>query len=281
MPLTTRYIAALHLARDAGMRAHEFYGHGRLMADAPAKLQEYATRCVGTLRVLIRDKLAAAFPGDAIIADGPAAASQHLPERSWIVEPIVGTRNFLRGIPFYAIALAYLEHDQCEIATVYDPEHDELFHARRGEGAFCEHAGGDTRLAVASCEKPHRALVCLADDDGAPDPAFLMIRHELMDLGVAVRALGADALALANVAAGRSDGFVGLHLDARRIAAGTLLVEEAGGCTLHGRHADGERAQAPLIACAPGIARVFSDLSHPWELRSGPVPRTREASLVH
>jgi myo-inositol-1(or 4)-monophosphatase len=281
MPLTTRYMAALHLARDAGALAHELHGHARFVAAEPATREDYALRCIGTLRALMRDTLARAFAGDAIIEDGSAGRLERLPERAWITAPIVGARNFRRGIPFYAIALAYVEHDQCEIGVVYDPEHDELFHARRGDGAFCEHGGCDERLRIAACEAPQRALVCLADDNGAPEPAYLMIRHELMDLGAAVREMGADALALAHVAAGRCDGFVGLRVDARRNFAGMLLVEEAGGSVYQAKHADRERAQGVLLATAPGIAHALSDLAQPWEVRRAAAATTPAFASVH
>lgn len=265
MPLTTRYMAALHLARNAGELAHEFFTHRQFMFGGHAKPDEFAARSIGTLHTLIRTKLGGAFPGDAVV-DEPFAGLASL-ARAWVVDPVSGRQNFVRGIPFYGVSLAYVEDDRCELAVVYDPEHDELFHARRGDGAFCEHAGTDTRLEVARREALEGSLLCIGDDDGHADPGYLIVRHELMDVGARVRAMGAAALELAHVAAGRCDGFVGLHTNPQLARAGLLLVEESGGYTLQPAPGATAHAGAPVLGCASGIAAALTAVATPWSSR--------------
>lgn len=177
--------------------------------------------------------------------------------------------------------MAYVEEDRCELGVIYDPEHDELLHVRRGEGAWCEHAGTDTRLEVAHCEALEGALISVAHDERQPDPGALVLRHELMDLGASVRAMGAATLELAQVAAGRCDGFVGLHVDPHGLRAGILLVEEAGGYTMRPAHEDGVHTDTPLVASAPGVARPLTEAANLWPGRHAAEPRFAPTPPVH
>jgi myo-inositol-1(or 4)-monophosphatase len=281
MPLTTRYMAALQLARNAGQLAHEFFVHRHFMFGGQVKPEDFAVRSVVTLRTLIRTKLAAAFPGDAIVDEDYAGSTLASLDRAWVIDAISGRRNFMRGIPFYSIALSYVEDDRCELGVVFDPEHDDLFHVRRGDGSFCEHAGTDTRLGVASCDSLDGALLCVADDEGHADPGYLIVRHGLMDVGASIRAMGTGALELAHVAAGRCDGFIGLHVDTHRLRGGMLMVEEAGGYTLQPGTAGQVRADGPLLACAGGIAAALSDAAKPWSTRQAPLERAAPPNAVH
>jgi myo-inositol-1(or 4)-monophosphatase len=259
MPLTTRHMEAMHIARTAGAFAREFFAHRHFMAAGHSHASDFADRTFGAIRTVMKTRLAAAFPGDAVVDESVVIANHLTLDRGWIIDPISGRRNFLRGIPFYAVALAYLEEDRCQLGVVYDPEHDELFHVRRTAGAACEHAGTDTRLEVAHCDTLDGALICVAQDERPPESGHLAVHHELQDLGSTVRAMGAPALELAHVAAGRCDGFVGLNVDPHHLCAGALLVEEAGGYTLRPAFAEGARAGTPLIGSAPGIAGPLTD----------------------
>jgi len=151
--------------------------------------------------------------------------------------------------------------------VVYDPEHDELFHVRRGLGAWCERAGGDVRLRVSDCDDLAQALICVGHHDRAPEPRVLALRHALMDVGAATRNMGAGALQLAHVAAGRFDGFVELSLNAWDAMAGLLLVEEAGGHAAPFPGPQGMLTPAPVLACAKGIAEPLTRLVGAWDRR--------------
>ena len=139
-----------------------------------------------------------------------------------------------------------------------------MFHARRDQGAWCEHDGHENRLEVAQCAGLEQALIAVAVDDQNPDPAALPERRELIDAGVAPRVLGAPALELAYVAAGRLDGFVGLSLDPPTLMGALLLVEEAGGYASHASAAGGIRNDLPIIGCTPNIAHPLHEITETW-----------------
>ena len=146
----------------------------------------------------------------------------------WIVDPLDGTTNFLHAIPHFAINLA-LERDGVIVAAVtYNPISDELFWAEKGKGAFL---GNEKRLRVAA----RRDLASSVIASGTPflgrpgHTKFLKELHQVSQRVAGVRRFGSAALDLAYVAAGRFDGFWERHLSAWDVAAGVLLVTEAGG----------------------------------------------------
>jgi myo-inositol-1(or 4)-monophosphatase len=218
---------------------------------------------------LIATRLAAAFPGDAFLGEESAATVTGPLDRAWVVDPIDGTHNFLRGVRYYCVSIAYVENGQREIGVVYDPEHDELFHACRGDGAWCQRDGNDTPLRTSGCSALSDAFICVGHHDRHPEPRYLALRHALMDAGVATRNMGAGALQLAHVAAGRFDGFIELSLNAWDAMAGLLLVDEAGGYSAPFPGPGGMRVPAPVLGCTRGIAEPLTKLVGAWERRSG------------
>ena len=263
MPITARYVAAQHIARRAGQLAHNMFAQRRSFTGGEHSPTDYVDHGSRGISALIVSKLAAAFPADTFIDEDHHHVTDAM-DRYWVVEAIGGKRNFMRDIPFYAISVAYAEHGRCEAAIVYDPERDEMFHARRDQGAWCEHDGHENRLEVAQCAGLEQALIAVAVDDQNPDPAALPERRELIDAGVAPRVLGAPALELAYVAAGRLDGFVGLSLDPPTLMGALLLVEEAGGYASHASAAGGIRNDLPIIGCTPNIAHPLHEITETW-----------------
>jgi len=189
-----------------------------------------------------------------------AGADDHL----WVVDPIDGTHNFLRGARYYCVSIAYVEGGRREIGVVCDPEHDELFHARRAHGSWCLRRGSEERLHVSDCASLSRAFICLGHHDRHPEPRYIALRQALMDHGAAMRNMGAGALQLAHVAAGRYDAFIELSLNAWDALAGLLLVEEAGGYVAPFPGPEGMRKPAPVLACAPGISQQLVKLVGAW-----------------
>lgn len=268
MPITARYMAAQHVARRAGQLAHElFVNHKALAADRSP--DEYVAHGFRAISAQIMSKLATAFPADVFI-DEPGSAAIDT-DRLWMIEAIDGERNFKRDIPFYAIAITYVDLGRAEAAIVYDPERDEMFHALRDQGAWCEHEGREIRLEVARGTALEQSLISVALDEGAPEGAALALRRELIDAGAAARVFGAPALELAHVAAGRIDGFVGLGLDARGLMGALLLVEEAGGYASQVPEADA-RSDLPIVGCAPSIARSINAINAAWNTEGAAGP---------
>jgi len=262
MAITARYIAAQHLARRAGQLAHDLFANRKALTGVERPADDYVTHAARAISAQVVSKLAAAFPAD-IFVDEEHAVTSNL-DRLWMIEAIGGRRNFTRAIPFYAISIAYAEAGFCEAAVVYDPERGEMFHALRDQGAWCEHAGHETRLEVTGCKALDQALISVGLDERAPDPAALPVRHELIDAGTDARLFGVPALDLAQVAAGRLDGFVGLGMDPVGLMGALLLVEEAGGYVSHLPAAGGIRNDLPVVGCAPGISRALEKINGAW-----------------
>jgi len=264
MPLAARHIAALEIARSAGALAHNFFTQREVLEIEHKGAQNLVSRADRSVEESIRNRLAAAFPGDGFLGEETAAAFAGDADHVWIVDPIDGTHNFLRGIRYYCVSIAYVENGHREIGVVYDPEHDELFHAQRGLGAFVERAGGDVRLQVSACNTLDQAFVCVGHHDRTPEPRVLALRHALMDAGVATRNMGAGALQLAHVAAGRFDGFIELSLNAWDAMAGLLLVEEAGGYVAPFPGPGGIGTPAPVLGCTKGIGEALTKIVAAW-----------------
>ena len=145
----------------------------------------------------------------------------------WIVDPLDGTTNFLHGIPTFAISIALERNGEIVAAVVLNPATDELFTAERGGGAFVN----DRRLRVAMRKNLSDAVIgCGLPHLGRGNHGkFLVELRHVMGEVAGVRRLGSASLDLAYVAAGRFDGFWERDLSAWDIAAGILLVREAGG----------------------------------------------------
>src|SRR5205085_6798179 len=114
---------------------------------------------------LIRRELAAAFPDDLFLGEETAAQFTGAFDRCWVVDPIDGTHNFLRGIPYWNVAIAYVEGGRARIGIVFDPSHDELFHTVRGSGAWCDDGVGTERLRAASTSVSDGAFVAFGHPD--------------------------------------------------------------------------------------------------------------------
>ena len=264
MPLSARYIAAQDIARKAGRLAREHFAQRETLVVEHKGAQDFVSHADRAVEALIAGHLAAAFPGDSFLGEETAGEFSGTLDRVWVVDPIDGTHNFLRGVRYYCVSIAYVENGEPAIGVIYDPEHDELFHARRGDGAWCQRDGNDSPLHASACTSLAEAFVCIGHNDRRPEPAVLALRHALMDAGVATRNMGAGALQLAHVAAGRFDGFVELSLNAWDALAGLLLVQEAGGYAAPFPGPEGLLVPAPVLGCASGIARPLAKLVDAW-----------------
>jgi myo-inositol-1(or 4)-monophosphatase len=198
---------------------------------------------------LILGRLAQAFPADAVLAEesGRRAGSSG---RRWIVDPLDGTTNYAHGVPIYAVSLALERAGDVVLGVIFDPNHDELFVCERGAGASLNgHA-----LAVSRAPVLDESLLATGfpygiretSDTNLPEHAAFSLRAR------GVRRLGSAVLYLAYVAAGRLDGYWEQRLGPWDVAAGALLVEEAGGkvTSLEGGRLD---LEAPAVVASNGL----------------------------
>ena len=176
---------------------------------------------------LIVERIRARFPGDAIVAEESAAAAV-LAGRRWVIDPVDGTTNFVHGHPFVAVSIALVDDAGPAVGVVHAPFLGEVYHAVRGGGAFLD--GRPMRVSP----EPSLARSLLATGfpfkSGKGDlDAYLLLVADAIRASRDVRRAGSAALDLAVTAAGRVGGFFEIGLAAWDVAAGMLLVTEAGG----------------------------------------------------
>jgi myo-inositol-1(or 4)-monophosphatase len=176
---------------------------------------------------LLRTELAKARPGYAMLMEEGGAEAGSDPRHRWIVDPLDGTTNFLHGIPHFAISIALERDGEIVAGVIYEPLRDETFWAEKGAGAFLN----DRRLRVSGRRRLGEAVIGtgIPFAERGDHARYLETLSAVMGATSGVRRMGAAALDLAYVAAGRLDGFWEFGLSPWDIAAGILLIRESGG----------------------------------------------------
>jgi myo-inositol-1(or 4)-monophosphatase len=193
----------------------------------------------------ILDILQQAYPDHAILAEETGAQDGRDGYR-WIIDPLDGTTNYLHGFPAFSVSIALEYRGRLEQAVVYDPLREELFTASRGSGAFLD----NRRIRVSRQPNLEGALLATGfpyrnDQQLKVDLAML---ERLIPQVSGIRRAGSAALDLAWTAAGRVDGFWELNLNAWDLAAGALLVEEAGGMVTDAQGGDDYLESGNIVA---------------------------------
>jgi len=169
-----------------------------------------------------------AYPDHAILAEeGTAKGANANAENLWIIDPLDGTTNFLHGFPQYCVSIGLRHKGQITQGVIYDPVRNDLFTASRGRGAFLN----DRRIRVSKRDHLRDCLIGTGFPfrDGSYLDTYLQMMKTMIQQTAGLRRPGAAALDLAYVAAGFYDGFWEVGLNAWDVAAGSLLVQEAGG----------------------------------------------------
>jgi len=176
----------------------------------------------------IVETLLDAYPDHAILAEeGTAKGANSDAENLWIIDPLDGTTNFLHGFPQYCVSIALQHRGQVTQGVIYDPVRNDLFTASRGRGAFLN----DRRMRVSRRDHLRDCLIGTGFPfrDGSYLDTYLQMMKTMIEQTAGLRRPGAAALDLAYVAAGFYDGFFEVGLNPWDVAAGSLLVQEAGG----------------------------------------------------
>jgi len=225
------------------------------------KQNDFVTEVDRAAEQAIIEVLLTAYPSHAVLAE-ESGSSSNLNDESefvWIIDPLDGTTNFIHGFPQYAISIALQQKGIVTQAVVYDPVHNDLFTASKGSGAFLN----NRRLRVSKTDRLAQALIGTGFVGGDKDPDTLknfLKMFEVMTMNChGLRRPGAATLDLAYVAAGRYDGFFEKNLNAWDIAAGTLLVTEAGGLVSDFSGESDYMEKGDVIA---GNPRVFAQMLH-------------------
>ncbi len=219
---------------------------------------DFVTRADITAEKIIEEELRGGRPNYGWLGEEGGAAKGADPTRRWIVDPLDGTTNFLHGLPHWSVSIALERKGSIVAGVVYDPTRDEMFIAEQGQGAWMN----QSRLRVSGRRQMEQALFAT----GLPFAAFPELREKMRDVGrvspgcSGVRSTGSSALDLAYVAAGRFDGAWERRLKPWDMAAGILLVKEAGGF-VEALSPDGKPLQSgQFIAANDRIFERFSKL---------------------
>ena len=220
----------------------------------------------------IIETLLEAYPDHGILAEESGRAhGRQDSDFTWIIDPLDGTTNFLHGLPVYAVSIALAHRGVVQQGVVYDPTRNDLFYASRGRGAFCN----DRRLRVSKRTRLADALIGTGFPFRRGDnfKRYLKMFEAVMQNCAGVRRPGAAALDLCYVAAGWYDGFFETGLAPWDVAAGSLMITEAGGLIgnftgeadyLHQREvvAGTPRVYGQLVQMLAPYTRIIDDTGH-------------------
>jgi myo-inositol-1(or 4)-monophosphatase len=235
---------AVRAARAAGQIILRHMNRLEGLAVVEKQQLDFASEVDRLAEAEIIRELKRAYPAHAMLAEESGASGKS--KNTWVIDPLDGTHNYLRGFPHFSVSIALLEHGDPIVAVVLDPLRGELFTASKGDGAFLN----DRRIRVGKRDGLAGALLAT----GFPfrqrahlDAQIGMTRALLAD-AEDIRRTGSAALDIAYVAAGRIDGFYEIGLKPWDMAAGCLLIREAGGryCDFAGR--EGMPASGNLLA---------------------------------
>ena len=220
---------ALRAARKAGEILDKMTRHGKPLTIESKGRNDYVTEVDRALEKEIVYHLRKAYPNHTIHGEESGIIEGNNSDYEWLIDPLDGTTNFIHGIPHFAISIACLCKGQLQHAVVLDRVKRDEFTASRGRGAYLN----DRRLRVTSQSGLEDALIAtgipfsgFAYDNIRP---YLACLEEVAGETAGIRRIGAAALDLAYVAAGRFDGFWEMNLKPWDMAAGILLIQEAGG----------------------------------------------------
>jgi myo-inositol-1(or 4)-monophosphatase len=236
----------LQAARKAGRNLKRDFGeveHLQVSLKGPANFVTAADR---RAEEILYEELARARPGYGFLGEEGGSREGADKSHRWIVDPLDGTSNFLHGIPQFAISIGLEREGTIVAGLIYNPANDDLFTAERGKGAFLN----DKRLRVAGRQRLVDAIVaCGLPHHGKGDLA--LFRREfaaVQDKVAGLRRFGAAALDLAWVAAGRLDGYWERDISPWDMAAGLLMVREAGGSVTDIDGGDGMLDKGHILA---------------------------------
>ncbi len=220
------------------------------------QINDFVTEVDHASEKVIIETLLTAYPGHGILAE--ESGSQHGAKDSefvWIIDPLDGTTNFIHGFPVYCVSIALAVRGKIEQAVIFDPSRNDLFTATKGRGAFLN----ERRIRVSKRTQLKQCLISTGFPFRPGDnfKNYLAMMGDVMQRTAGLRRPGAAALDLAYVAAGYTDGFFETGLSIWDVAAGSLLVTEAGG--LIGNFT-GESDFLEQKECLAGTPRIYGQL---------------------
>ena len=220
------------------------------------QINDFVTEVDHAAEKIIIETLTTAYPGHGILAEesGTEFGAKDS-EFVWIIDPLDGTTNFIHGFPFYCVSIALAVQGKIEQAVVFDPTRNDLFTATKGRGAYMN----ERRIRVSKRVRLNECLISTGFPFRPGDnfKNYMGMMGDLMPKLAGIRRPGAAALDMAYVAAGFTDGFFESGLNPWDVAAGSLLITEAGGLV---GNFTGEADFLDQKECMAGNPRVYGQL---------------------
>ncbi len=246
--IDTRLAFAKALIEIAGNEALRYFNQLDKLDIEQKGHQDLVSNADKNVETLIRDAIDKAFPDDGIVGE----EHENIATKSgytWVIDPIDGTANFVRGIQAWTVVLACVHDDEVKIGVIGDPVHGETYSAAAGQGAFLN----DAPMKVASTKGLHDGSIGIGySNRSGAGPILRFLELLAKEQGVFIR-VASGALSLAYVACGRTNGFCEEHMNAWDCLAGQLLIKEAGGKIEHQSADDMLIKGGRVIAATPAI----------------------------
>ena len=233
-------------ARSAGRSIQDLVGKTSVQVKGPA---DFVTEADFAAQEVVKKTVLGAFPQHSLLGEEDLLPGNtpSTTEYRWIVDPLDGTTNFVHGIPHYAVSLALEHKGRILVGTVYDPSHDNCFTAAEGGGAFLDGRPIRTSKVTKLCD----AIAGTGFPANLqPDSPDLLVFNKSLFRCQGVRRTGSAALNLCDVAAGRFDVLWGLSTKIWDVAAGVLLIREAGGVVTSPEGGEVDLGSGRLVASA-------------------------------
>jgi len=222
--LTTRLEFARKLARDVGREALRFWNesHGKALGIEQKSPQDFVTAADKRAEDTIKSALIQAFPKDGFIGEETGGTAGQ--GGTWVVDPIDGTSNYLRGLRHWGVSIAFVRDGVTVLGVIHDSPTDRVYSARIGHGAWRD----GTAISVADTRDPQVAMGILGVSRRTPFGLYLTQLQALFDAGIEHRKIGSAAIGLVRVAEGVADYYYEKHLNSWDALAGLLIAQEAG-----------------------------------------------------
>jgi myo-inositol-1(or 4)-monophosphatase len=236
------------VVRKAGALAANYYDRRAALSIENKGVQDVVSEADRACEEMIVEALTRHFPEDGFLGEEGGLRSKG--KLIWVVDPIDGTDNFLRGIPFWCVSIGLVADRRALLGYIYNPVTEELFSAVKGGGAFLN---GEA-IRVSDTADVGRARICLGFSYRRPVAPHARVVKALLDAHCEYSRLGSGALGVAYTAAGRFDAYWEHHINAWDVAAGLAIVTEAGGVTNDFLAGDGFERGNEIFASTPKLA---------------------------
>jgi myo-inositol-1(or 4)-monophosphatase len=254
--LNRRFWAAQGLVREAGQRAADLFRRRDELVVERKGRQDFVSRADKEAEDFVMGEILRLFPEDGFLGE-EGGARQSQSGATWIIDPIDGTSNFLAGVPVWCVSLGLVENANSVLGVIYNPVTDEFYAAQTGGGATLN----GKKIRASQAAKVDEARIMLGFSYRRPVEEHVKAVDACLNASCEYARFGSGALGLAYAADGRFDGYFEAHINAWDVAAGLVIVQEAGGW--HNDFfgpADSFAKGNVILAAAPGIAKGLSDL---------------------